>query len=81
MCLQILSQILAMGLITYSKVSIANVCRGEGRRALMWFGVVTQIGSLLGALVTFLLINVFQLFHSAPPCPLEVYVYTGSSLQ
>jgi hypothetical protein len=33
-----------------------------GHRGLVWFGVATQIGSLVGAFITFILTNSFQLF-------------------
>nr|XP_022324912.1 solute carrier family 52, riboflavin transporter, member 3-B-like [Crassostrea virginica] len=56
-------------LLTYSKVSIATIFRPLGSRALMWIGVMQQVGSFLGAVLFYLIINVWSLFESAPFCP------------
>lgn len=61
--------ILFVSLMTFSKVSIATLFRKDGKRALLWCGAVTQVGSVLGAIVTYLLVNVFTIFQSAPACP------------
>ena len=59
------------GVFSYVKVCAAMALRElGGHRALLWCGVVTQLGSLCGALVTFLVINVFHLLHSMKPCSL-----------
>lgn len=56
-------------LFSYSKVLITNILRSHGgRTALLWSGVATQIGSLTGALISFLLVSVFKLFQDAPVC-------------
>ena len=57
-------------LLTYSKVSIANIFRPLGSRALMWIGVMQQVGSFFGAVLFYLIINVWSLFESAPYCPM-----------
>ena len=60
-----------VGLLTYVKVSIAFILRmqeGKGDRNLFWFGVFTQVGSAIGSIVAFVLVNVFQLFQSYYPC-------------
>ncbi|XP_059177731.1 solute carrier family 52, riboflavin transporter, member 3-like [Physella acuta] len=54
--------------MTYCKVSIATEFRSEGKRALMWVGAATQAGSLVGAIVTFVLINVYKVLTVANPC-------------
>ncbi|XP_033754573.1 solute carrier family 52, riboflavin transporter, member 3-B-like [Pecten maximus] len=56
-------------LISYSKVSIATFFRKEGKQALLWCGALTQVGSVIGALLTYLLVNVWTIFESAPACP------------
>uniref|UniRef100_A0A8W8JZ74 Riboflavin transporter n=1 Tax=Magallana gigas TaxID=29159 RepID=A0A8W8JZ74_MAGGI len=56
-------------LLTYSKVTIATVFRQYGTRALMWIGVMQQVGSFFGAILFYLIINVWVLFKSAPYCP------------
>ncbi|CAC5419047.1 SLC52A3 [Mytilus coruscus] len=57
-------------LLTFVKISIAGVFRAEGKRALLWIGGISQVGSATGAVITFLLVNVYELFESAPPCHL-----------
>ncbi|KAK7076373.1 hypothetical protein SK128_018806 [Halocaridina rubra] len=56
------------GVMTYVRVEIANQMREEGAHALFWCGAVTQIGSAVGAVVGFLLVNVFTLFAYYDPC-------------
>ena len=57
-------------IFSYVKVCVAVLLRElGGRHALLWCGVVTQLGSLLGAIITFLIINVFHMLHSMQPCP------------
>ncbi|KAJ8303171.1 hypothetical protein KUTeg_019569 [Tegillarca granosa] len=54
---------------TFSKVTIAAIFRTEGRKALLWCGAITQLGSAIGAIITYVLVNVLELFQSGPPCP------------
>ncbi|XP_071089305.1 solute carrier family 52, riboflavin transporter, member 3-B-like [Haliotis cracherodii] len=55
-------------LLTFTKVSIASLLRVEGKRALLWCGAMTQVGSAVGALAMFLLVNVFKMFKQGSPC-------------
>ncbi|XP_033729609.1 solute carrier family 52, riboflavin transporter, member 3-B-like [Pecten maximus] len=55
-------------LMVFSKVSLATLFRKEGKRALLWCGAMTQVGSLSGAIVTYLLVNVAKTFQSASAC-------------
>ncbi|GFS04843.1 solute carrier family 52, riboflavin transporter, member 3 [Elysia marginata] len=66
----VLCWILVVFVLTYSKVCIASTFReeGQGRKALLWVGAFTQMGSLAGALVAFLLINVYKVFTQGNPC-------------
>ncbi|GFN77968.1 solute carrier family 52, riboflavin transporter, member 2 [Plakobranchus ocellatus] len=66
----VLCWVLVVFFLTYTKVCIATVFRkgGRGPRALLWVGAFTQIGSLAGALVTFLLVNVYKVFTQGNPC-------------
>ncbi|KAH9507716.1 hypothetical protein Btru_053522 [Bulinus truncatus] len=64
----IVSWALAVFLLTYSKVAIATALRSKGKRSLLWVGAASQAGSLAGAFVTFLLVNVYKLFQPANPC-------------
>ena len=55
-------------MMTYVRVEIANQMREEGQQALFWCGAVTQIGSAVGAVVTFVLVNVYSFFTAYTPC-------------
>lgn len=66
--LQIIAWILVVFILTFVKVSIAGVFRKEGRKALLWIGGISQVGSAAGAIVLFLFVNVYELFESAPAC-------------
>ncbi|KAK2836325.1 hypothetical protein Q7C36_014194 [Tachysurus vachellii] len=54
--------------LSYVKVMIALILRDEGHSALVWCGAVVQLGSLLGAVIMFPLVNVYDLFSSGDPC-------------
>ncbi|VVC32726.1 Hypothetical protein CINCED_3A010569 [Cinara cedri] len=60
--------VLFFGCASYVKLSIAAILRNEGNRRLFHYGCITQIGSALGALIGFYLINVAQLLKSYEPC-------------
>lgn len=66
--LVVLCWTLINGLISYAKLSITAILRYEGGRSLVWVGSVTQFGSLIGAVVSFLLINQTDIFESYEPC-------------
>lgn len=66
--LVVLAWILFTGVMTYVRVEIANQMREESARALFWCGAVTQAGSAVGAITTFVLINVYNLFTPYYPC-------------
>ncbi|XP_040572919.1 riboflavin transporter 2 isoform X2 [Lepeophtheirus salmonis] len=55
----------------FSKIEIAGICRDvKNSKYLFWYGALTQFGSALGALISFLMVNVFQVFTTAesPVC-------------
>ncbi|XP_025083159.1 solute carrier family 52, riboflavin transporter, member 3-B-like isoform X2 [Pomacea canaliculata] len=54
--------------LTYAKISVAGVMRHVGRRALIWYGSATQVGSLIGALTGFVLVNQVKVFNDASWC-------------
>ncbi len=39
-----------------------------GHHGLVWFGVATQMGALVGAFIVFILTNTFQLFKERNIC-------------
>ncbi|PSN54088.1 hypothetical protein C0J52_03098 [Blattella germanica] len=66
--LVVVSWVIVYGLITYVKVSIATVFRQLKGRSLFWCGAVQQMGSAIGAIVAFFLINYTEIFTSYNPC-------------
>lgn len=66
--LQVLAWVSFTGVMTYVRVEIANQMREEGQKALFWCGAVTQVGSAVGAVTTFILVNVYMLFTPYYPC-------------
>ncbi|XP_043254941.1 solute carrier family 52, riboflavin transporter, member 3-A [Colletes gigas] len=69
--LVVLSWILISGLIGFIKLCITTLFRPDPGRGLYYTGVATQVGSLIGAIVTFVLVNHAKLFHSYSPCSLS----------
>ncbi|KAI4891060.1 hypothetical protein NFI96_023918 [Prochilodus magdalenae] len=57
--------------LSYVKVMVAVILRDEGHSALVWCGAVVQLGSMLGAVVMFPLVNVYSFFASGDPCNTE----------
>eukprot|EP00096_Caligus_rogercresseyi_P003208 TRINITY_DN1588_c0_g1_i1.p1 TRINITY_DN1588_c0_g1~~TRINITY_DN1588_c0_g1_i1.p1 ORF type:complete len:431 (-),score=64.49 TRINITY_DN1588_c0_g1_i1:162-1454(-) len=56
---------------SYAKNEIVGICREMNNpNYLYWYGVLTQVGSALGALVSFLLVSVFQVLTAAQQEPL-----------
>ncbi|XP_028849911.1 solute carrier family 52, riboflavin transporter, member 3-A [Denticeps clupeoides] len=62
------SWVLCTGLLTYVKVMVGVILRGEGRSALVWCGAAAQAGSTLGSVVMFPLVNVYHLFQAGDIC-------------
>ncbi|XP_042903655.1 solute carrier family 52, riboflavin transporter, member 3-A isoform X2 [Parasteatoda tepidariorum] len=61
--------IMVSGSVAYTKACIASILRRAGGQvALYRCGVMTQIGSAVGALVTFSLVQYTTLFKSYDPC-------------
>ncbi|NXQ02048.1 S52A3 protein, partial [Vidua macroura] len=67
----VLSWVLFTGTLSYMKVMAGVILRSRSRSALVWYGALEQLGSLLGALVMFPLVNVYGLFKSADYCSLQ----------
>ncbi|XP_067652685.1 solute carrier family 52, riboflavin transporter, member 3-B-like [Haliotis asinina] len=55
-------------ILTYVKVSLASLFRVEGKKGLLHCGVATQVGSAIGGVLMFVLVNVLNLFKSVDPC-------------
>nr|XP_002734079.2 PREDICTED: solute carrier family 52, riboflavin transporter, member 3-B-like [Saccoglossus kowalevskii] len=58
---------------TYIKISIGMLFRSEGRNGLIWYGSMSQIGSLFAAISIFPVVNVLQLFQQDDPCSTTCY--------
>ncbi|XP_036275081.1 solute carrier family 52, riboflavin transporter, member 3 [Pipistrellus kuhlii] len=65
------SWVLFIGCLSYVKVMLGVILRDHSRSALLWCGAAVQLGSLLGALLMFPLVNVWRLFSSADFCSLQ----------
>ncbi|KFB37914.1 AGAP000181-PA-like protein [Anopheles sinensis] len=57
-----------MGLISYIRLAITTLLRVEGGQTLVWVGVSTQLGSLIGSLLSFALVNFTDTFEQYYPC-------------
>ncbi|XP_056336114.1 riboflavin transporter 2 [Danio aesculapii] len=64
----VLAWFLFIFVLSYVKVIAAVILRDEGHSALVWCGAVVQLGSMLGAVTMFPLVNVFDFFTSGDPC-------------
>lgn len=61
-----------VGSVSYVKACIAGILRRSGgNKALFWGGGVSQIGSFVGGVGTFVLVNFTDLFKSSSHCPAE----------
>lgn len=67
----VLSWVLFTGTLSYVKVMAGVILRSHSRSALVWYGAAEQLGSLLGALLMFPLVNVYGFFKSADYCSLQ----------
>ncbi|KAK5864241.1 hypothetical protein PBY51_001200 [Eleginops maclovinus] len=64
----VLSWLLFTGTLSYVKVMVGVILRARGHSALVWCGAAGQVGSLIGSVTMFPLVNVYKLFTSADFC-------------
>ncbi|XP_060913819.1 solute carrier family 52, riboflavin transporter, member 3-A [Labrus mixtus] len=64
----VLSWLFFTGTLTYVKVMVGVILRDRSHNALVWCGAAAQMGSLVGSLTMFPLVNVYQLFQSGDFC-------------
>ncbi|XP_056278309.1 solute carrier family 52, riboflavin transporter, member 3-A [Pseudoliparis swirei] len=64
----VLSWLFFTGTLSYVKVMVGVILRDRSHSALVWCGAATQVGSLVGSVTMFPLINVYQLFKSGDFC-------------
>ncbi|NXH13823.1 S52A3 protein, partial [Bucco capensis] len=67
----VLSWVLFTGTLSYVKVMAGVILRSHSHSALVWYGALEQLGSLLGALLMFPLVNIYGFFKSADYCSLQ----------
>ena len=69
LCFQVGTGVTAFLIAHYTYVSIGAVVKvGRGEKGLMWLGVCNQTGAFLGSTISFLIVNVFNLFEDQLPC-------------
>ena len=59
---QVVAFVISGAFVNYAKVAICTIFREMGHRELFWCGVSIQVGSFVGAIVMFILVNVAKLF-------------------
>ncbi|KAI1897098.1 hypothetical protein AGOR_G00079620 [Albula goreensis] len=64
----VLSWVFFAGTLSYVKVMVGVILRDESHSALVWCGAAVQVGSMVGALTMFPLVNVYRLFQSGDVC-------------
>ncbi|KAK2851782.1 hypothetical protein Q5P01_008058 [Channa striata] len=64
----VLSWLFFTGTLSYVRVMVGVILRDRSHTALVWCGAAAQIGSLLGSLAMFPLVNVYGLFQSGDVC-------------
>ncbi|XP_076596221.1 solute carrier family 52, riboflavin transporter, member 3-A [Chaetodon auriga] len=64
----VLSWLFFTGMLTYVKVMVGVILRDRSHSALVWCGAAQQLGSLVGSVTMFPLVNVYHLFQSGDLC-------------
>ncbi|XP_031591727.1 solute carrier family 52, riboflavin transporter, member 3-A [Oreochromis aureus] len=67
----VLSWLFFTGTLSYVKVMVGVILRDRSHNALVWCGAATQMGSLVGSVIMFPLVNIYQLFKSGDFCNTE----------
>ncbi|XP_040009561.1 solute carrier family 52, riboflavin transporter, member 3-A [Xiphias gladius] len=67
----VLSWLLFTGTLSYVKVMVGVILRDRSHSALVWCGAAAQMGSLVGSVTMFPLVNVYRLFKSGDFCSTE----------
>ncbi|XP_053281613.1 solute carrier family 52, riboflavin transporter, member 3-A [Pleuronectes platessa] len=64
----VLSWLFFTGTTSYVKVMVAVILRDRSHSALVWCGAASQMGSLVGSVTMFPLVNTYRLFESGDFC-------------
>ncbi|XP_028266742.1 solute carrier family 52, riboflavin transporter, member 3-A [Parambassis ranga] len=67
----VVSWLLFTGTLSYVKVMVGVILRDRSYSALVWCGAAAQLGSLVGSITMFPLVNIYQLFKSGDFCNTE----------
>lgn len=65
---QVFTWVSLTGLVSYIKLSITSIFRQRGGQSLVWIGAVSQSGSAIGAVISFGLVNMTDIFVAYQPC-------------
>lgn len=65
---QVITWIVLTGLVSYIKLSITSIFRYQGGQSLVWIGAVSQAGSTVGAVISFCLVNLTDIFETYEEC-------------
>ncbi|KAH8312279.1 hypothetical protein KR044_010079, partial [Drosophila immigrans] len=65
MVLVVTAWTLVLGIVSYTKLGITTVMRAQGGQSLVWVGAITQLGSAIGAISIFFVINYTRFFQAA----------------
>lgn len=66
--LKVISWTAVVGLASYIRLKITTIFRYQGGKSLVWVGAWTQIGSFVGAILSFGVVNYTDVFQSYYPC-------------
>lgn len=64
----VLSWLCFTGTLSYVKVMVGVILRDRSHSALVWCGAAAQMGSLLGSVTMFPMVNIYNLFQSGDVC-------------
>ncbi|XP_022619179.1 solute carrier family 52, riboflavin transporter, member 3 [Seriola dumerili] len=67
----VLSWLFFTGTLSYVKVMVGVILRDRSHSALVWCGAAAQMGSLVGSVTMFPLVNIYRLFRSGDFCNTE----------
>ncbi|GBP80173.1 Riboflavin transporter 2 [Eumeta japonica] len=70
--LVIVAWVALLALISYGRIWVYTVCRDGGGRAMRACGAFTQVGSAVGSLLMYYLVNYTAIFTDAPACPAPI---------
>ncbi|CRK91639.1 CLUMA_CG005291, isoform A [Clunio marinus] len=66
--LVVISWTAVVGLASYIRLKITTIFRYQGGRSLVLVGAWTQIGSFVGAILSFIVVNFTNVFQTYDPC-------------